>query len=333
MTEKKLILYIADEEYARRMLRYLSGHRQPGLQIERVTEREDFWQRRKRDAGEKSLYWITDDRDGCLRDPRGMDHRILLAEENNEKRRQISFCIRADALQREILKYMEISGVPETQQGAPPTGVYVVFSPYGEEASVAAVLLTQELALYGSCAFVNMSAFPHFYERSGVAGSHSLGELFFRLEGENYEALVREACIPFGGAVRLPAVSHYRDLWDMDDVDRKRFLERLGSDCHMPYLVVHFNDIREALPAVPFATRFVLIRRENDPDASEERWLKYARTERVDGTGIVMPVTMPPNWERWITELQQTTPETWLQDREKKSFAGRLWQGEVQDGQ
>ena len=102
MVEKTLIMYVGDEEYARRMLRYLSGHRQPYVRIERVTERDDFWQRRSRDTDE-TLYWITDDREGCRRDPRGTEHRILLTEETDVDGHQVSFCVRADLLQREIL--------------------------------------------------------------------------------------------------------------------------------------------------------------------------------------------------------------------------------------
>ena len=227
---------------------------------------------------------------------------------------------------------MGVTDLHREKQGAPPPGVYAVFTPYGEEASVAAALLTQELAVYGTCAYVNMSAFPHFYIRDSVSGNHHLGELFFRLEGESYDALVRESQIPYGRAVRVPSISHYRDLWDIHEEDRKRFLERLNNDCQIPYIVVLFNDIREAMPAVSFTTRFCILLRGHDPDACMERWHRYARTEKQEGAGVVVALGMPESWGRWIAEMEQTAPEVWLEDREKKEFASRLWREEANDG-
>ncbi|MBO4395137.1 MAG: hypothetical protein J5819_02175 [Eubacterium sp.] len=332
MIEKTLILYVSDDEYARRMLRFMSGHRQLGVRFERVTEREDFWQRRKREAGTENMYWITDDREGCLRDSHGYDHRILLTEESDEKKHQVSFCICADLMHREIMKQIGIADVTNVEQGAPPVGIYAVFSPYGEEAEVSAALLTQELAGYGDCAYVNMNAFPHYYERGLATEKHSLGELFFRIEGDNYSMLVRESGMPYGGAVRLPSVAHYRDLWDINDIDRRLFLERLNGDCHIPYIVVVFNDIREAVPMVTYVTRFLLIIRENDPDESLERWKKYIKTEKIDSTDSISRAVMPTGWTRWIDELAETAPGEWLRDNEKKTFAAGLWREEGFDG-
>ena len=326
-----MILYVADEEYARRLLRYLSGRRRPGLQIERVTEREDFWQRRSLSAGDETLYWVTDDTEGCLRDPKETFHRALLAEDTDETVQQIGFCKGADVLHRELMRWMDISEAPGVCEDAPPQGVYALFGPIGEEASLSAALLTQELAEYGACAYVNLSAFPHFYMRGEGRENHRLGELFFRLECENYGELIREAKFPYGGAIRLPTVAHFRDLWDIDDRDRKRFFDRLHTDCHYPYVVVVFNDIREAMPMVPYTTRFLFMMRETvEPPLA--RWNRYAATEGTDAMSMVTPMTMPRGWEYWIPEMEGSAPETWLADAQRKTFAGRLWREEAYNG-
>ncbi|MEE3467555.1 MAG: hypothetical protein VZQ83_03860 [Eubacterium sp.] len=318
MGEKKLYLYVCDDEYGKRLLRYLNSHRHPTLRVEMVTERERFWESRSQRKSNDE-YWLTDDVSGSLADPGDRSTLWMLADRSDGDRHRIGYAKKAPELLRELMGIMALTDVADRPSGAPPPGVYGVYSP-GEEGTVTAALLSQELGTYGACIYVNLCEFPVFYTSESVGEKNNLGELFFRLESKDYKGLVEQSQITYGKATRLPTVSHYRDLWDVGDEDRRIFFRRLTEECDRTYVVVLFNDVREAMPMLGQVSGFIPVSRKGCEEAFTARWRRYAKTENHTETDPGTTVVMPDGWTAWIRDMENQPPENWLRDENRQAF-------------
>ena len=316
MGEKKLYLYMNDTEYGKRLQRYLNVNRHRGLRVEAVTERDVFWRGRQQ-GGKQDEYWLTDDIRGAADDRGDPGSLIVLDEANDERRQRVSCRMKAENLFTVLLSTMALEIEAKGDIQAPLKGVYGVYSPWGEEGSVLAALLSQRFAAYGKTLYVNMSEFPIYYTKEMGDDTH-LGELFFRIDSPDLANVVTRAKQRYGAAERLPGVSHYRDLWDIGPDDMDRFFKRLECDCGISYTVVLFNDIRGALPMTDMMTELFFTCRNSDISTPFERWRRYAKTEKTEGK--IHVVTMPPGWEGWICDMEREEPENWLDDNEKKEF-------------
>lgn len=321
MGEKKLYMYMNDTEYGKRLQRYLNVNRHPLLRVEMVTERDSFWNGRQQGSG-KDEYWLTDDVSGAVEDRGDPASLMVLDDHTDERSRRFSCRMKAENICMVLLSAMSLELEAKGDVNAPMHGIYGVYAPWGEEGSVASALLSQRLAGYGESVFLNLSEFPVFYGNEDDADSH-LGELFFRVDSPEFASVVTRAKKNYGYAVRLPGVSHYRDLWDIDTGDMDKFMSRLRNDCGFKYVVVLFNDVRGALPMADMMTGIFFVRRKSDRKDPYERWLRYAKTEKKQGQ--VRTVIMPSGWEGWIADMERETPERWLDDERKKEFIDAMW--------
>ena len=319
MREKKLILYLRDEEYGKRLLRFLNGRRHPLLRPMMVTDREEFWRSREEHERTEDICYLTDDVSGELTNPGGAVL-LWLVEVTDLERHRIGICQKADRLYADLLQGIGLPGEEDRPSGAPPPGVYGIYSP-GEEGSVAAALLSQELGSYGSCLYVNFREFPCFYTAEREEHTEHLGELFFRLDSSGYDDLVKRVSVAYGAAMRLPTVAHYRDLWDIGERDREHFYRRLQQECGLSYIVVLCADVREAIPLAETATRFLVVTRAGRGDAVFRRWQRYVKTEKAEQAAQVIRIELPDSVRNWIRDMEEQTPESWLQDAEKKNAA------------
>ena len=343
MREKMVRVYVRDAEYAGRLTRFLTGRDRVGLRVERMTEREPFWRSReglKEGIGE---VWLTDDVPGSREDPGRGEALFILAEESEPARRgkagRISFCRGGESIYRELLSGMGLSEDASYSEESPPPGLYGVFSPWGEEAQVTAALLCQELAGYGSCLYVSTGAFPMLYSKPEPrekeyaasmvpsSGEKTLGELFFRMEREDFPALVESGKRRYGAAFCLPAVAHYRDLWDIGEDELGYFFERLCAECGADYVVAVFFDVREALPMAEHCREFFFLHRASRTEPMEE-WRQYVKNEKREAFDRVSDIVMPTGWEEWMKELEASEPADWLSDKKKRSFISGLWKEE-----
>ena len=319
MKDKTLYVHISDEEYLRRFIRYMNMRRHPELAVERITEREMFWQRVNEDNGNEDDYYLTDN---MINIPdislNGTGSRIMyLSDTDDEKNRIISVCQSADLIYTMCLKIMKLSESSRGKARGPVPGIYGVCG-HGEASDVVAGSLSQELSEYGNCLYISLAAFPHFYT-TYKKEEHSLGELIFRIGSGEFVALVNNALTEFGRAKRLPGVSHYKDLWDMSDDDRAALLKKLKNECDFDYIVVGFNDVREMMPQVGICQKmFVVVPRDRREDIWE-RWLSYAGMEGVPGEELTS-VYVPDEWTKWARRLDGCAPSQWLEDGELKGF-------------
>ncbi len=320
MGEKKLYLYLNDTEYGKRFQRYLNINRHPKLRIEMVTERDDFWSGREHKVNENE-YWLTDDIVRAADDRNDPASLIVIDDHTDENRNRVSCRMKAENMLIMILTIMALDLEATGEAGAPMRGIYGIYSPWGEEGSVLSALLSQRLSDYGKCLFINLQEFPLFYNNDTSEDS-SLGEIFFRIDSPGLESIVERSKKKYGAAERLPAVSHYRDLWDINADDMERFLNRLAAELGYKYILVLFNDVREAIPMADLINGVFFVNRSGKTDPSV-RWKKYATTEKREGR--IIPVIMPRGWEDWINEMEKSEPECWLDDTEKKEFIDNIW--------
>ncbi len=320
MGEKKLYLYMNDTEYGKRFQRYLNTNRHPALKVEMVTERNDFWKGREHGARENE-YWLTDDFSGAADDRCDPSSLIVIEERTDEKRQRVSCRMKAENMFVTILSMMALELEVSGTAGAPMQGIYGVYAPWGEEGSVLAALLSQWLSEYGTCMYLNLQEFPMFYiNDTGKDGD--LGEIFFRIDSPDLESVVTRAKIRYGAAERLPTVSHFRDLWDIGAEDMDRFFKRLAGDLGYKYVLVLFNDVREAIPMTDLMSGLFFVRRQSQTDPSD-RWKKYAETEKKEGQ--IHTVIMPQGWTDWARNMERSEPENWLNNNEKKEFIDGIW--------
>ena len=324
MGEKNIVIYITDEEYAAGLIRALNRRKPSGVSIERVTEREAFWRSRERVAKDDRGIWLTDDAGISLKDPGDGSALIRLSTESDHRKNTISFCQEIDGFASELFGMIGFSGVMTVSADGPMPGVYGIYAPCGEEGQLCAALLSQELAIYGSCLYVNTSAFPVMYVREDAGERRHLGELFFRLDGKGFTELELKLEREYGAAKRLPTIEHYRDLWDVGEKDFGIFIKKLNSECKKSFVVIYFNDIREAMPMVAYCDSFYLAEGRSYVKASE-RWMKYAGHESDESAKDISVITMPDGYAAWGVELSRQDPEAWLRDKVKKDFVKGLW--------
>lgn len=352
MRERCVRLYVRDSEYGSRLSRFLSGRDRVGLRVERMTDGEAFWKSREEAEADRSaegMVWLTDDVPGAGGDPGRGDRLFLLDEVSDDGTvksgvpRRIGYCQQGEKIYFELLAGMGLSEKTSLSVEAPAPGIYGVFSPWGEEALLTAALLSQELAEYGTCLYVSTGFFSMLYggdrvpDKSGLLSEQKtredrfLGELFFRMEREDFPVLVKNMEKEYGAALRLPPVAHYRDLWDVKEDELEHFFERISTECDIAYVVAAFHDVREAIPMAECCREFFFLHRSSGTEPMKD-WRKYANNERREATSRVSEIVMPDGWETWYSEMEKTEVSNWLSDRRKKDFVSGLWKEERHAG-
>ncbi|MBO6109162.1 MAG: hypothetical protein J6P16_07155 [Eubacterium sp.] len=361
MIIKRLYLYIKDEEYSKQLLRYLKHKESAGFIVERITADSQgegvqragrqnekleetgvlsggFDGRDKRADVSGSEFYLTDDAKmlerylGISGTKRGSgkgtskNNLMVLAEDTDVSERRVGYCSGIDRMYIAISQIMELKSIQDADS-EPERGIYGLFSPWGEEGSVCAALLSQELSAFGKCLYVNMSAFPHFYVNDGSedTGAH-LGEMFFRLGSDDFSGIMDRLAVNFGSALRLPGTAHYRDLQDISDDELKLFFRRLSSECGISYVVVLLGDVRGAMTLADSCNMFFFTSRRSAVSDPEGRWNRYALTEGYRDTEGHIKLDFPEEGYSWAYEMERDDPKKWLDDPKKKAFIRGIWQ-------
>ena len=201
MREKKLYLYMRDNDYAKRMLKNFSAKNRLDLRVELMTERDGFWESRA--GGQSDTMWLTDDIEGEKTDAGEPSSLIILDERTDIKRLKIGYVQRADDIYKDLLEIMDMKS-PMQDAGAinDTGGLCVVFAPKGGGENACDVLAERSIN-NGRCIFVSLSEFPVFGGDTYAEGeTKHLGELFFRLGG-NAKEVISELTIEYGKISRL----------------------------------------------------------------------------------------------------------------------------------
>ena len=247
MTGIILLLYLSDETYGKRLLRYLTGKRNPLLCPELVTEESAVNQR---DAGNKGEIVVLTDYAG-IREHEGR-RVIFLSGDARQTENSIFMYQKAEKIYTELLVILKLdkkAGASSEHRPAKEkkTGVFCILDPEGKTGSVLAVLLSQYLGRQGKCLYLNLSGFPLYYggelQEQPDFTEKGLGELLFCMEepAGRVDGLAR----PFGYAKLIVPFPHYKDLLDCGGQEWDKLLKRLCRECGFESIVIELGQLFE----------------------------------------------------------------------------------------
>ncbi|MCR4604910.1 MAG: hypothetical protein K5639_02815 [Eubacterium sp.] len=281
MGEKKLYLYLRDEDYGKRMLGSFSAKNNPSLRVELVTKSKDFWENRAGEPSENTM-WLTDDKEGQKTDKGVENSLIILDEKTDFSIGRISFLQKSEGIYNDLLNVMDLA-VPEADAAGfdLPGGVYVVFAPKGGGDEIS-YQMTQELSKEGSCLYVSMTEFPVFKGELNSGEFKHLGELFFRLGQKNYADVVREMTSEYDQAKRLPGIMHFRDLSDITGEDIQKFAKRISGETDFKNIVILCEKMEILLAIGDVCTRIILVADSDEIHTLYDRFNRYLRVEQKE---------------------------------------------------
>lgn len=243
-----LLLYLKDVEYGKRLLRFLTGKKNPRLHPELVTAKERIKMRVGTELDE--LVVLTDCVDMKEDEKRKV---IYLSNEQDKRTNKIFQFQKAESIYRELLALLQLEeenvAMQEDVREEAGKGVYCVFSPEGTGSTALAVMLAQYLGGQGKCLYLSLSGFPMFFSQELTPEpdfkEKGLGELLFHLNQEDFFQKQEEWKKPFGKAYMLAPMPHFKDLLDCSLQEWEQFLELILSKCGYDSVVVEMGQLFE----------------------------------------------------------------------------------------
>lgn len=244
--EITLLIYV-EEEYGKRLLRFLLGKRHPKLHPELITRYEMIKKRLEKE--EEGLIVLTDDRNVYEED---VGKVILLGERQSKKERKIFQYQEAEKIYDELLGQIELedmTGWEEMMVQEEEKGCYCLCSANRQKNMVMAGILSQYLAGKGKTLYLSLGEFPYYYDEmiQGKAdfSRKGMGELIFLTDREKFKEREDRCRGKFGRANLLAPIPYYRDLLDCTAKDWQEIFRRLQEECDYDYLVVQMDELME----------------------------------------------------------------------------------------
>ncbi|MCH5266073.1 MAG: hypothetical protein J1F02_09250 [Lachnospiraceae bacterium] len=247
MEDVKLFLYLTDVEYGKRLLRFLSGKRNPRLHPELVTTKAGIFSGLEKDSREMAV--LTDCRNV---QESGEGKVIYLSDKPGRRDGEIFQYQKAEEIYRELLNQLDMpaepAGVQKENENA-DKGVYFVFAPGGSGGAMLAAMLAQYLGRQGQCLYLSLAGFPLYYgeelRQNPDVHIRGIGELLFFMEQADFVEKERELRQNFGTAYMMGPMSHYKDLLDCSAEEWERFFQRLMKECGYDSIVVEMDQLYE----------------------------------------------------------------------------------------
>ncbi len=333
MEDVVLLLYMKDEEYGRRLLRFLLRQKNPRLHPELVTS-EHLVKNRVGTPTQKLL--VLTDREEVTEDEK--KEVIYLSNEQDARGKRIFQFQKAEGIYDELLRFMpeaqtgEREALPEPERGV--KGIFGVFSPSCRGAALLSVLLSQYLGGLGRCLYISIEGFPLYYgdrlTDEPDFGGRGMVELLFSLEQPDFAEREEGLRLPFGKAFMLLPVPHFKDLLDCSGEEWNQFLQRLVSDCGYDSIVVEMGQISEYL--LDYMECCDRIYMPEFPDGVESvRRRVFERCCAMDGQEDlkkkIQCVRMGDECMEWERELFQKSVAQMSGDAAKMEFAARVMRG------
>ncbi len=244
MEDIRILLYLEEEAYGQRFLRFLSGKKDPRIHPELVTEKDMLL--RRVGTSSQRIVVLTDD-ESVYED--GKREVILLAGEQDGPKKKIFQYQRAEKIYEQLLALLHMK--KEVSQEAEGEGVIMLFSPDGGDRTETAVLLSQYLGKKGKCLYISLSGFPVYYgseyEKEPSFLTPGLGELLLCPGQEFLADKLGRFVQPFGSADMLAPLPHYKDLLDCSIEDWRHLLDWLRNEGGYDSVVVEVGQLFETL--------------------------------------------------------------------------------------
>ena len=322
-----LLLYVREEDYGRRLLRFLLGKKNSFLHPELVTDERMLWNR----AGTQTqrIVVLTDREMAVKEEKREI---IYLSAQRSDEWKSVYQYQKAESLYRELIAKLGIEEKkphePLSDSAAHSGGIWFLFSTDGIGLTAAAVMAAQYLALQGNCLYVNLTEFPVWFGETlcekpdfQLAGA---GELLFISEDREFIRREKEVRKALGKAYLLPPFHHYKDLFDSTKEDWQQMFHRLRSDCGYDSIVVELGCLTEhTLDLLSLGDKILLFNQKGIlGDIRFHVWEQYCRMEkRKELLRQIHRCAIPDEWQEWETMMLE---ESWEEMTENKQFMSKI---------
>jgi len=322
-----LLLYLRDEEYGKRLLRFLSGKKNPGVYLELVTARKRV---ENRVGTEKQKVVILTDYQEIEEDEKRTV--IYLCSEQNREKNRIFQYQKAEGIYQELVKLLSLENTESKEkEGGGKNGVYCVFSPEGMGSTLISVMLSQYLGNYGKCLYVSLSGFPLFYEEELKVepnfSERGLGELLFSVEQEGFVELEQEIRQRFGNGYFISPMAHFKDTLDCRVSEWQLFLKRLQEECGYNSVVVEMGQIFEhTLDFLEQGDRVFILQGQGIcgriRSAVFRRYCQMENKEELEKKSQY--IQFPWEIYEWEQEFSQQRVEEIVENQQKMAFVEQL---------
>lgn len=322
-----LLLYVREEDYGRRLLRFLLGKKNGFLHPELVTD-ETMLQNRVGLPTQKIV--VLTDREIAVGE--GEKEVIYLTGRREYKGKSIYQYQKAESLYKELLGELGIGekGPAEALSDIrmQKEGIWFFFSTDGAGLTAAAVMAAQYFAQSGNCLYINLAEFPVWFDGAlcekpdfQAAGT---GELLFMSEDREFIRREKEVRKTMGNAYFLPPFHHYKDLFDSTKEDWQQMFRRLRSDCGYDYIVVELGSLKEhTLDLLSLGDERLLFNQKGIlGDIRFRVWEQYCRMEkREELLRQIRRCELPEEWQEWEMMMIE---ESWEEMAENKQLMSKI---------
>lgn len=335
MRDVILLLYLHDEKYGKRLLRYLAGKKNPLLYPELVTMRERIGIRTA--AETENLVVLTDDA-GIMEDSRRKV--IYLSREREGSRGTIYRYQKASGIYHDLMELLEMKpteGAQETDKIR--EGIFFLLDSEGGGAAPLAVLLSQYLGQLGKCLYLSLTGFPLYYDSvlQEKPDFHTKGltELLFCVGREELAGQIKGFIKPFGRAEMAAPFVHFKDLLDCSAKEWTGLMQKLRSECGYDSIVIEAGQFFEDMLDIMQASDYPCLVQEPGLCGRIRTavFMQYCRIEKKDELIRKCRKILPPFERKEGTEiLNRMDAEQMAEDEALMNRIGK-WLEEMERGE
>ena len=304
MTEFILLLYMQEEIYGKRLLRFFLGKKNPHLHPELITSRDMITQRV---GTETQKVIVLTDQEGDFEDENKIV--ILLTGAKKKGKRTIYQYQKAEGIYEELLMQLGIKAEISADISSSlqkRRGIIFLLSVDLTGVTAVATILSQYLGRQGSCLYLNLTGFPVWYgetlEEHPDFQMPGIDELLFMSNQTEFSGREREIRRAMGQAWLIPPFRHYKDLLDSTKDDWQKLFHRLRMDCGYDSIVVELGPLMEHTLELLSLGDEILFFTQNDPLTSIRLnvWKQYCRMENKGQLlERIKWIMLPEEWQDW----------------------------------
>lgn len=334
--EVVLLLYLREEAYGRRLLRYLIAKKNSLLHPELVTHEEMI---ANRVGTERQRVVVLTDREEVVSDDK--KEFIYLSNRRNHAQNTIFQYQKAEKVYEELLVRLGIQrdepAALESVVGKTKKGILFFVSPDAIGMTAVATMAAQYLGEHGSCLYVNLTGFPVWFEgelnETPDFQLPGVGELLFMSERRAFIKREREIRKVMGKAYLLPPFHHYKDLLDSTKEDWQKLFQRLQTDCGYDCVVVELGPLMEhTLDLLELGDEIMFFSQKGILGQIRLNvWKQYCRIEKMEELlQQIRWLLLPEEWQEWETMIIE---QSWEDLSENKQLMSRIEELLYEDGE
>lgn len=304
MTEFILLIYMQEENYGKRMLRFFLGKKNPHLHPELVTTMDRVTHRM---GTETQKVIVLTDREEIEEN----ENRLLILLTGTKKigKRTIYQYQKADGIYEELL--MQLGMKEELSANTFPLwqerrGIIFLLSVDLMGVTAVATMLSQYLGRQGSCLYLNLTGFPVWYGEELCEQPDfqmpGIDELLFMVNRTGFASREREIRKPIGQAWLIPPFRHYKDLLDSTKDDWQKLFHYLQMDCGYDSIIVELGPLMEhTLELLSLGDEIYFLMQQGLLGKIRLNvWKHYCRMENKEQLlEKIRWVMLPEEWQDW----------------------------------